>query len=49
MLDQVDRLPDLQRDFTQSQQRMVFQKAKALKGGLKGDQFSPRQAARAPA
>jgi hypothetical protein len=41
MLEQIDRLPDLQRDFTQSQQRMVFQKAKALKGGLKGDQFSP--------
>jgi len=37
MLEQIDRLPDLQRDFTQSQQRMVFQKAKALKGGLKGD------------
>ena len=41
MLEQVDRLPDLQRDFTQSQQRMVFQKAKALRGGLKGEQFSP--------
>jgi hypothetical protein len=41
MLDQIDRLPDLQRDFTQSQQRMVFQKAKALRGALKGDQFSP--------
>lgn len=41
MLEQIDRLPDLQRDFTQSQQRMVFQKAKSLRGGLKGDQFSP--------
>ena len=41
MLEQIDRLPDLQRDFTQSQQRMIFQKAKALRGGLKGDQFSP--------
>jgi hypothetical protein len=41
MLDQLDRLPDLQRDFTQSQQRMVFQKAKALRGGLRGEQFSP--------
>ncbi len=41
MLEQIDRLPDLQRDFTQSQQRMVFQKAKALRGGLKGEQFSP--------
>jgi hypothetical protein len=34
MLEQVDRLPDLQSDFTQSQTRMVFQKAKALRGGL---------------
>lgn len=34
MLEQTDRLPDLQSDFTQSQQRMVFQKAKALRGGL---------------
>ena len=34
MLEQVDRLPDLQRDFTQSQTRVVFQKAKALRGGL---------------
>src|SRR5215510_9058147 len=41
MLEQIDRLPDLQRDFTQSQQRMVFQKAKALRGGLRGEQFSP--------
>ena len=41
MLEQVDRLPDLQRDFTQNQQRMMFQKAKALRGGLRGDQFSP--------
>ncbi|MFI5376789.1 MAG: hypothetical protein ACHQ8D_19305, partial [Candidatus Rokuibacteriota bacterium] len=34
MLDSLDRLPDLQSDFTQSQARMVFQKAKALRGGL---------------
>jgi hypothetical protein len=34
MLEQLDRLPDLQSDFTQSQARMVFQKAKALRGGL---------------
>jgi len=33
MLEQTDRLPDLQSDFTQSQSRMVFQKAKALRGG----------------
>jgi hypothetical protein len=34
MLDSLDRLPDLQSDFTQNQTRMVFQKAKALRGGL---------------
>jgi hypothetical protein len=34
MLEQTDRLPDLQSDFTQSQSRMVFQKAKALRGGF---------------
>jgi hypothetical protein len=34
MLEQMDRLPDLQSDFTQNQTRMVFQKAKALRGGL---------------
>jgi hypothetical protein len=34
MLDSLERLPDLQSDFTQSQTRMVFQKAKSLRGGL---------------
>ncbi len=34
MLEQLDRIPDLQSDFTQNQTRMVFQKAKALQGGL---------------
>ena len=34
MLEQTDRLPDLQSDFTQNQTRMVFQKAKALRGGV---------------
>lgn len=34
MLEQTDRLPDLQSDFTQSQSRVVFQKAKALRGGF---------------
>jgi hypothetical protein len=34
LLEQTDRLPDLQSDFTQNQTRMVFQKAKALRGGL---------------
>ena len=43
MLEQVDRLPDLQRDFTQSQYKMVFQKMKALAGGLRPDQISPEK------
>lgn len=43
MLEQVDRLPDLQRDFTQSQYKVVFQKAKQLRGGLRPDQLSPQK------
>jgi hypothetical protein len=43
MLEQVDRLPDLQRDFTQSQNKAIFQRAKELRGGMKGDQFSPEK------
>ncbi|HET7875690.1 MAG TPA: hypothetical protein VFN71_09200 [Methylomirabilota bacterium] len=34
MLEQIDRLPDLQKDFTQSQARVIFQRARALRGGL---------------
>lgn len=43
MLEQVDRLPDLQRDFTQSQYKVMFQRAKALRGGLRPDQLSPEK------
>ena len=43
MLDQVDKMPDLQRDFTQTQYRMVFQKSKELRGGLRPDQVSPEK------
>lgn len=43
MLEQMDRLPDLQRDFTQSQYKMVFQKMRALSGGLRPDQISPEK------
>jgi hypothetical protein len=43
MLEQVDRLPDLKRDFTQRQSKVVFQKAKALQGGLNPGQFSPEK------
>ncbi len=43
MLEQADRLPDLQRDFTQSPSKLVFQKMKALSGGLRPDQLSPEK------
>ena len=43
MLEQVDRLPDLQSDFTTSQYKMVFRKSKALRGGLRPDQISPQK------
>jgi hypothetical protein len=43
MLEQADRLPDLQSDFTQSQYKMVFRKSKALSGGLRPDQISPQK------
>jgi hypothetical protein len=42
MLEQVDRLPDLQSDFTTSQYKMVFRKSKALSGGLRPD-ISPQK------
>jgi hypothetical protein len=35
LLEQADRLPDLQSDFTTSQYKMVFKKSKALKSGLR--------------
>ncbi|MBI3636942.1 MAG: hypothetical protein HY216_12155 [Candidatus Rokubacteria bacterium] len=43
MLEQADRLPDLQSDFTQSQYKMMFRKTKALSGGLRGDQMTPQK------
>jgi hypothetical protein len=43
MLEQADRLPDLQSDFTSSQYKMVFKKSKALTGGLRPDQISPQK------
>jgi len=43
MLEQVDRLPDLKRDFTQSQYKMIFQRRKELFGGLRPDQISPQK------
>lgn len=41
LLEQVERLPDLQSDFTTSQYKVVFRKAKSLTGGLRPDQISP--------
>jgi hypothetical protein len=43
MLGQADRLPDLQSDFTGSQRKIVFQKAKALRGGMNPNQVSPEK------
>ena len=43
MLEQVDRLPDLQQDYTQRQTKVVFQKAKALTGGLDPSKVSPEK------
>jgi hypothetical protein len=42
MLEQMDRLPDLQSDFTSSQYKMVFKKSKELKSGLR-DTVSPQK------
>jgi hypothetical protein len=43
LLESVDRLPDLASDFTTSQYKMVFRKSKALTGGLRPDQISPKK------
>jgi hypothetical protein len=43
MLEQVDRLPDLQQDYTQRQTKVIFQKAKALRGGLDPNKVSPEK------
>jgi hypothetical protein len=43
MLEQVDRLPDLQQDYTQRQTKVVFQRAKALRGGMDPNKVSPEK------
>jgi hypothetical protein len=43
MLEQVDRLPDLQSDFTNNNYKMMFRKSKALTSGLRPDQISPQK------
>jgi hypothetical protein len=42
MLEQMDRIPDLQSDFTSSQYKMVFKKSKELKSGLR-ETVSPQK------
>src|SRR5262245_61405469 len=42
MLEQVDRLPDLQSDFTSSQYKVVYRRSKELRGGLSPD-VSPQK------
>jgi hypothetical protein len=42
LLEQMDRLPDLQSDFTNTQYKMVFRKSKSLRGGLSPD-ISPQK------
>jgi hypothetical protein len=43
MLEQVDRLPDLQQDYTQRQTKVIFQRAKALRGGLDPSKVTPEK------
>jgi hypothetical protein len=42
LLEQADRLPDLQSDFTASQYKMIYRKSKALTSGLRPD-ISPQK------
>ena len=43
MLEQVDRLPDLQQDYTQRETKVVFQRAKSLRGGMDPNKVSPEK------
>jgi hypothetical protein len=43
MLEQLDRLPDLQQDYTQRQTRVIFQRAKALRDGVDPSKVSPEK------
>jgi hypothetical protein len=43
MLEQVDRIPDLQSDFTSSQYKMVFKKSKSLASGMSPKDISPKK------
>lgn len=43
LLEQVDRLPDLQSDVTQTPYRVIFRKSRQLSAGLSPDQISPQK------
>jgi hypothetical protein len=43
MLERVDSLPDLQRDFTQSQYKVMFRKSRNLMAGIDPRQLSPER------
>jgi hypothetical protein len=43
LLERVDSLPDLQRDFTQSQYKVMFRKSRSLLSGMDPRQLSPEK------
>jgi hypothetical protein len=43
LLERVDSLPDLQRDFTQSQYKIMFRKSRSLLAGMDPRQLSPER------
>ncbi len=43
LLERVDSLPDLQRDFTQSPYKIMFRKSRSLLGGMDPRQMSPER------
>lgn len=43
VLEQVQNLPDLKSDFTQSPQKVMFRRMRELLGGLRPDQLSPQR------
>ncbi len=43
MLERTDSLPDLQRDFTQSQYKVMFRRSRSLLGGIDPRQLSPEK------
>ncbi len=43
LLERVDSLPDLQRDFTQSQYKVMFRKSRSLMSGMDPRQLTPEK------